>query len=65
MSLSNVWLQTVADGLIRADQVYRDRGPPDPGADRKPSRWLAGWFCRWGSAAPPGRAGGVSVLHRP
>lgn len=40
MSLTNVWVQTVADGLVRADQVVGVDAHQTPALPGKPSRWL-------------------------
>ncbi|MGQ0482710.1 MAG: hypothetical protein ACT4O0_17010 [Pseudonocardia sp.] len=40
MSLSNVWLNTLADGLVRADQVIGVHTRPTPALTGKASRWL-------------------------
>jgi hypothetical protein len=40
MSLTNVWLDTLADGLIRADVVVGVHAHRTPAITGKPSRWL-------------------------
>ena len=40
MGLTNVWVQTVADGLVRADQVVGVDAHQTPALPGKPSRWL-------------------------
>lgn len=40
MGLTNVWLCTLADGLVRADQVIGVRTHRTPSATGKPSHWL-------------------------
>ena len=40
MTLSNVWLETLGDGLIRADTVIGVRAHPTPAIAGKRSRWL-------------------------
>lgn len=40
MSLTNVWVQTLADGLVRADQIAGIDAHQTPGLRGKPSRWL-------------------------
>lgn len=40
MSLTNVWVQTAADGLVRADQVVGIGAHQTPTLSGKPARWL-------------------------
>jgi hypothetical protein len=40
MGLTNVWLRTAADGMIRADQVVGIVAHSTPAIAGKPSRWL-------------------------
>ena len=40
MGLTNVWVQTLGDGLVRADQVIGIDNHPTPAVAGKPSRWL-------------------------
>lgn len=40
MSLTNVWLDTLADGLVRADQVIGVQTHRTPALTGKASRWL-------------------------
>lgn len=40
MSLTNVWVQTQSDGLVRADQVVGVDAHTTPALSGKPSRWL-------------------------
>ncbi|TCK21096.1 hypothetical protein [Pseudonocardia endophytica] len=40
MSLTNIWIQTRADGLVRADQVSGIEAHRTPALAGKPSRWL-------------------------
>lgn len=40
VSLTNVWVQTRADGLVRADQVVGIDAHSTPALSGKPSRWL-------------------------
>lgn len=40
MSLTNVWLETLADGLIRADRIVGVHSHRTPSLAGKPSRWL-------------------------
>lgn len=40
MGLSTVWVQTAADGLVRADSIIGITAHPTPAVAGKPSRWL-------------------------
>ncbi|WP_433295993.1 hypothetical protein ACQPZQ_14850 [Pseudonocardia sp. CA-142604] len=40
MGLTNVWLQTAADGRVRTDQVTGIGAHQAPAPSGKPSRWL-------------------------
>ncbi len=40
MGLSRVWVQTVADGLVRADSIIGITTHPTPAIAGKPPRWL-------------------------
>lgn len=40
MGLEHVWIRTLSDGLIRADQVVGIRAHRSPEMVGKPSRWL-------------------------
>jgi len=40
MSLTNIWLDTLADGLIRADVIVGVHAHRTPAITGKPSRWL-------------------------
>ena len=64
MSLTNVWLQTQGDGLVRADQVVGIDAHQTPALTGKPARWLLDVVL----AAPVGSGQrgdwGLDVLHR-
>lgn len=64
MSLSNVWLATLADGLIRADHVIGIHTHPTPAVTGKPSRWLLDVVL--GSTTGSGQhdTWAISPLHR-
>jgi hypothetical protein len=64
VGLANVWLQTLVDGLVRADQVTGIDAHQTPALSGKPSHWLL-------DVVLPGQVGsgsrgdwGVNVLHR-
>ena len=40
VSLTNVWVQTAADGLVRADQIVGIDAHQTPALSGKPPRWL-------------------------
>jgi hypothetical protein len=40
VSLTNVWVQTQSDGLVRADQITGIDAHQTPAVTGKPSRWL-------------------------
>ena len=40
MSLTNVWVQTQGDGLVRADQIVGIEAHQTPALAGKPARWL-------------------------
>lgn len=40
MSLTNVWVQTHSDGLVRADQIIGIEAHPTAGVRDTPSHWL-------------------------
>lgn len=64
MGLRKVWLETLADGLVRADQVFGINAHQTPELAGKPSRWLVdAVVC---GTAGSGRRDGwvVGELHR-
>jgi hypothetical protein len=64
VGLTNVWLQTPSDGLIRADQVVGIDAHPTPALAGKPPRWLLDVVVA-GSAGSGGRESWtLGVLHR-
>ena len=64
MGLTNVWLQTLADGLVRADQVTGVGAHQTPALSGKRSHWLLDVVLP--SPTGSGSRGDwvVSVLHR-
>jgi hypothetical protein len=64
VSLTNVWLQTHGDGLVRADQVAGIEAHQTPELTGKPSYWLLDIVL----PAPVGSSSGgevwINVLHR-
>jgi hypothetical protein len=64
VSLTNVWVQTAADGLVRADQVVGVDAHQTPALPGKPARWLLDVVLPT-SIGSGGREGwAVSALHR-
>jgi len=67
VGLTNVWVQTRSDGLVRADQIVGIDAHQTPALSGKPARWLldvvlpasigssAGRDCGTGPAARPAR----------
>lgn len=64
MSLSNVWVQTPADGLIRADQVVGIDAHQTPALTGKPSRWLLDVVLPVAIGSGTREGWSASVLHR-
>jgi hypothetical protein len=64
MSLSNVWLQTQGDGLVRADQVVGIDAHQTPALTGKPGRWLLDIVLA--TPVGSGQRGdwGIDALHR-
>ena len=64
MSLDNVWIQTLSDGLIRADQVVGIDAHPTPAIRGKPSRWLLDIVLATTTGSGVPDAWAISALHR-
>lgn len=64
MSLNNVWVQTLADGLVRADQVVGIEAHQTPGLRGKPSRWLFDIVLSTPVGSGTREDWNVTVLHR-
>jgi hypothetical protein len=64
VSLSNVWIQTAADGLVRADQIVGIEAHQTPALTGKPARWLLDVVLPVAIGSGSREAWGVSVLHR-
>ena len=64
VGLTNVWLQTVADGLVRADQVTGIGAHQTPALSGKPSRWLLDVVVPVSTGNGTREDWGVTVLHR-
>jgi hypothetical protein len=64
VGLSNVWMQTAADGLVRADQVIGIEAHQTPALTGKPSRWLLDVVLPVAIGSGTREGWGVTVLHR-
>lgn len=64
MSLTNVWLQTLGDGLVRADQVTGIDAHQTPALTGKPPHWLLDVVLPTTTGSGDRGDWGVSVLHR-
>lgn len=64
MSLTNVWVQTQGDGLVRADQVVGIDAHQTPALSGKPSRWLLDVVLSASIGSGTREGWGVTVLHR-
>jgi hypothetical protein len=64
VSLTNVWLRTLADGLIRADQIVGIHTHQTPALTGKPSHWLLDVILPTpiGNGRPDGWS--IGALHR-
>lgn len=64
MSLTNVWVQTLADGLVRADQIVGIEAHRTPALTGKPSRWLLDVIASVPTGSGTREGWIVTVLHR-
>jgi hypothetical protein len=64
VSLTNVWVQTLADGLVRADQVTGIDAHQTPALSGKPSRWLLDVVLPASIGSGTREGWGVTILHR-
>ena len=64
MSLTNVWLQTLRDGLVRADQVTGIDAHQTPALTGKPSNWLLDIVLPTPTGSGTRGDWGLSALHR-
>ena len=64
MSLTNVWVQTQADGLVRADQIAGIDAHQTPSLAGKPARWLLDVVLATAIGSGTREGWGVTVLHR-
>ena len=64
MSLSNVWVETLGDGLIRADQIAGIDAHQTPGLRGAPSRWLLDVVVSTPIGSGTREGWSVTALHR-
>lgn len=64
VSLANVWIQSLADGLVRADQVVGIDAHQTPALSGKPSRWLLDVVLPASTGSGTREQWGTTVLHR-
>ncbi len=64
MSLTNVWVQTQGDGLVRADQITGIDAHQTPALTGKPSRWLLDIVVSASIGSGTREGWTVTVLHR-
>jgi hypothetical protein len=64
MSLSNVWLDTLADGLVRADQVIGVHTHRTPALSGKASRWLLDVVLPGATGSGQGAGWSIGPVHR-
>jgi hypothetical protein len=64
VSLTNVWLQTQGDGLVRADQITGIDAHQTPALSGKPSRWLLDVVLSASVGSGTQEGWGVTALHR-
>lgn len=64
MSLTNVWLQSLGDGLVRADQVIGIDSHETPELAGKPTRWLLDAVLAIPTGSGTRSDWGVGILHR-
>jgi hypothetical protein len=62
--LTNVWVQTLGDGLVRADQITGIDAHRTPALSGKPSRWLLDVVLSASIGSGTREGWGVTVLHR-
>jgi hypothetical protein len=64
VSLTNVWVQTAADGLVRADQVVGIDAHQTPALSGKPARWLLDVALPASIGSGTRDGWGITVVHR-
>lgn len=64
MGLTNVWVQTLSDGVLRADQITGIDAHQTPALTGKPSRWLLDVVLSVPIGSGVREGWTVTVLHR-
>ena len=64
MSLTNVWVQTLGDGLVRADQIAGIDAHQTPALSGKPSRWLLDVIASIPTGSGSRYGWTITALHR-
>ncbi|MDS0134429.1 MULTISPECIES: hypothetical protein [unclassified Amycolatopsis] len=64
MGLNKVWLATLSDGLLRADQVVGLTAHATPALTGKPPRWLLDATIRTAAGSGSGDGWDIGILHR-
>jgi hypothetical protein len=64
VSLTNVWVQTLGDGLVRADQIVGIDAHQTPAITGKPSRWLLDVVASVPTGSGSREGWTITVLHR-
>jgi hypothetical protein len=64
VSLANVWVRTLADGLVRADQVVGIEAHQTPALTGKPARWLLDVVLSTAIGSGTREGWTATVLHR-
>ena len=64
MGLTNVWVQTQSDGLVRADQIVGIDAHQTPALSGKPARWLLDVVLPASIGSGTGRDWSIGMVHR-
>lgn len=64
MGLTNVWVQTQSDGLVRADQIVGIDAHQTPALSGKPARWLLDVVLPTSIGSGTREGWGVTMVHR-
>lgn len=64
MSLTNVWVQTRSDGLVRADQIVGIDAHQAPALSGKPARWLLDVVLPASTGGSTSQGSNAAMVHR-
>jgi hypothetical protein len=64
MGLTKVWVQTLSDGLLRADQIIGLTAHATPSLPGKTSRWLLDATVAVPAGSGSGNGWDIGILHR-